>query len=521
MIKALAPGSARAGWRVVLALALGAALPLVVLAQGPGEKGKGAPKAKADSPGAEEPAAKGKEPEKGKATGPATIGREKEQVEQATVDPTMVAKRETIETYKDPRAEAALKNEFKELKQPRPILTESDRNAVGLMATGQANPDAAKIQLYVQTYAYELTRHRTIENLLDPAGDPREADRMARATAALIDPLDKANQNRAQRFREDYTRALVGALGPLLKSHLFTRMEAMVVLSKSGDKAALRLLADVLKDKDQVLAVKERAAVGLIQIAQRQALGPSEAIPAAQALSDFLQNDPDAFWPAKVRALEALGALRQVTSNAAQGQPDLATTALKSLADPKAKPDVRAWAGWALGMMQFSGLAGKYNFSLIGYHLGQAAVDIGGRIVAVDADKNYGRAHHYTALLLQLLEAFRGDPAVPGSGLLNLGHPGAASARPFLQQVEQNVRDIAKAAVELSRAPRDRTPPKDAAKAKNFRNPRAAFRAELAKQVNELKVFLGKNSPSDRSFVPGGPEFPGPAQVAAGGKPRP
>jgi hypothetical protein len=515
MIKALVAGWPRGGSRVWLALAVGALLPLVGLAQsdGPREKAKGKG---AEATEKEAPAAK----EQAKESGPAAVGREQEQKEQSAVDPTTVQKRETIETWKDPNVEAALKNTFPELGPVRPLPTQADEEAIKRMASGQADPDRGLIQRYVRSRARELTLRRTIENLLDTNGKGDEVRKIEEATTDLIAPLDLANDNRATRFREDYTKELVQTLRPLLSGHYFTRLEAMVVLSKSGDRQAIRLFNEVLKDPKQVLAVKERAAVGLMRVAQRQNLNTPEAVSASQALAEFLQNEPDAFWPAKVRALEALGALRQVTVNPLQSPADFATLVLKYLADPKARTDVRARAGWALGMLQFSGLNAKYNFPLVGYHLGQAAVDIGTRIVAADADNSPDRARHLTSLLLPLIESFRGDPSLAGSGLLNLNHPSLASSRPFLQQVEQQIREIAKAAIELDKAPVDRIP-KNPAQAKKFQSRRAPYRAALTKQVNELKAFLQTNAPKDRSLVPGGPEFPGPAQVAAGARPKP
>ncbi|MEO6808018.1 MAG: hypothetical protein ABI353_02770 [Isosphaeraceae bacterium] len=480
-----------------LSIALSAGCPLAALAQ----KG-GAAKAVAE--------------------GPASIGREAEQTKQSAVDPTKVKRTDPTEVWKDPNASAALPNTFPELPTSR-FLTRSEIDSVMNMATGQALINREVLKRYIQNYAADLTRHTNIEAYLSIGGfnsegeplTPQELSRNAglvkgieTAASQLSAPLIKAEASRNTAFRAEYTRALIPVVGQLLKNHLIARIQGMIVLSRSGDPEAIPTFVAALKDPNQLLSVKERAAVGLIQVGQggRALLNPGQqAIPAAEGLTTFLEQEPNAFWPAKARALEALGALRQSTSRPGRDQADFATAVMKYLADPKAKFEVRVAAAWAMGWMRIDRQVPKYNFALIAYHIGQLAAEIGDRIVEVEPENPY-RTRHLTNLELQLLESLVGDTSGPpnDTGLSRANHPALASARVFISQVQQRIHGVAGASIALSNA------------AGQQRTPR---RNELAAQVEDLKSFLTKNTPTDRKLVPGGDDFPGPkAQVAAGDK---
>jgi hypothetical protein len=503
---------------VLLAIALGATWPLFALAQ---SDNKGATKADAKSKGAsKDDQAADEAPAKDAAKGPDVMERAPEQNKQATVDTSQVRKSEQVETWKDPNVDAALGGKFQELPAPGRPLSQAQESAV---VGGQA--DAATIKRYIDKFAADLTKR----SYLDAVGDPDAAANLVQsfedASRKLAQPLVNANANRRNQFRSEYTAALVPVVRNLLKNHLYARVAGMVALSRSADPKAIPVFIEVLKDPNQVLAVKERAAVGLINVAQggQVDLDPgTQAIPAAQALVEFLNNEQDTFWPAQARALEALGALRQ-SANPGRAQAEFATTALKFLADPKAKPDVRASAAWALGMMRVSGGTAKYNFGLIGYHIGQAAVDVGNRIVEADADRRPGRVRHLTDLLLELIDALSStnNGNIANAGLLNANHPNLGASRPFLSQLDAGLRKVAQAAVDLDKSPAERAPDPKAKKPAG-KGPRARQRDALAAQVNELKAFLAKNPPSNWALVPGGPEFRGPqAQVARSGRDQP
>lgn len=491
MIQALTPRRPRGFLWVWLSIALGANSPLAALAQ-----------------------------HNGAVEMSAGIGRGAEQTKQSAVDPTKVKRTDPTEVWKDPNASAALPNTFPELPTSR-FLTRSEIDSVMNMAAGQALINREVLKRYIQNYAADLTRHTNIEAYLSIGGfnsegeplTPQDQSRNAglvkgleTAASQLSAPLIKAEASRNTAFRAEYTRALIPVVGQLLKNHLIARIQGMIVLSRSGDPEAIPTFVAALKDPNQLLSVRERAAVGLIHVAQdgRALLNPGQqAIPAAEGLTTFLEQEPNAFWPAKARALEALGALRQSTSG--RDQADFAAAVMKYLADPKAKLEVRATAARAMGWIRIDRQVSKYNFALVAYHIGQLAAEIGDRIVEVEPE-NPCRARHLTNLELQLLESLVGDTSGPpnDTGLVQANHPALASARVFISQLQQRIHGVAGASIALSNA------------AGQQRRP---GRNELAAQVEDLKSFLTKNAPADRRLVPGGEDFPGPkAQIASGDK---
>ena len=77
---------------------------------------------------------------------------------------------------------------------------------------------------------------------------------------------------------------------------------------------------------------------------------------AAKVVADFLEQEKDLPWPVQYRALEALGSLRQAsTARPKGGQPEMASAAIRFLADPEAKPEVRAEAGWCSARCRSAG----------------------------------------------------------------------------------------------------------------------------------------------------------------------
>ena len=103
----------------------------------------------------------------------------------------------------------------------------------------------------------------------------------------------------------------------------------------------------------------------------------------------------------------------------------MASAALERLADPKARPEVRAWAAWALGLMRVNPQLAKYNYSLIAHYVGLLAADLGDKIAEV-ASENPEQAQYWTGLLLyQVYPALTGQPGVRDSGLLNFPNVGA------------------------------------------------------------------------------------------------
>ena len=158
-------------------------------------------------------------------------------------------------------------------------------------------------------------------------------------------------------------------------------------------------------------------------------------------------------------------------------------------------------AAWALGMMRIDSRLGKFNFALVGYHIGEVAAELGEKVNEV-FDNNQNQSRYYTSFLLyQIHPALEGAPNVRDGGLLKVpgGLPGFTQAKPFLQQLDSEVRPVCKTAVELLNAPRGK-----------FKD----MQKELSNRVGSLRAFLQKNPPADARLVQGGPKFEIPAAPA-------
>jgi hypothetical protein len=290
-------------------------------------------------------------------------------------------------------------------------------------------------------------------------------------------------------------------LPKVLDNHLNARNAAIILLAMTGDPEAIPIFVEQLKNPEQVTLVKLWAARGLTNVAQsgRVSVDGSKANAAAKALADLLQSESELAWPAQVRALEALGSLRLATDLQGQGQGEMAATAMRLLANPKARLEVRSMAAWALGMMHVPSQL-NFNYPLVAYHVGQAAAEAGDRVGSTSSS-NPELALRLTGLLLyQLLGGLRGDDAIRDSGMMNA--PNLGQARKSVSEVATRVQDVAVAAFAVTSVA---TPKRDIPKKKT----------ELAAKVVALKDFLSKNPPSDLHLVPGGPEFPGPASREA------
>src|SRR5207248_545643 len=161
-----------------------------------------------------------------------------------------------------------------------------------------------------------------------------------------------------------------------------------------------------------------------------------------------------------------------------QKGPEMAATATQFLTDPEGRLEVRAEAGWALGMMQVPASIGGYNFTLIAYSVGEVAAALGER-VHEQFPQNANQAEFLTGLLVaQIIQTFDGIDVARDSGLLKSAHPNANPARPFVKQVADNTKPIAAAAVKLVKGPAGQAP-------QNLQ--------ELQKRVTELKAWLQKN----------------------------
>lgn len=402
------------------------------------------------------------------------------------------------ERYEDPQSKAILAMEFPPLfPNQRRIDPEADRK-VAAMAEGSANADSAYLLNYVQYQMAQLTAKANLVAMLDASANPQGAVAIETAGANLLNPLLLAETRDNTPFRATYTRALVSVGNDALKNNLYARTLWMVALSRSKDTQAFRYFRQVLDDPQQPLTLKLLAAVGVTEAADggRVAVDPGEAVQLGRSLAGFLERESGAFWPARYRVVEALGSLRQASTDLNDPKVMLSAALLGVLSNPNERPQVRAKAAWALGMLRPSERNSGYNFALIAHHMGLAAADIGDIVVA-EGTANPIRANRMTDLLLVVLSGLEGDPEIRNAGLLRADHGNLASQRAAVQAVADQVKALASAAVTLSGS------------AGAQRAPRTA---EVTAAVQALRAHLAKSPPSDLALFPDGPKFPvGPA----------
>jgi hypothetical protein len=504
MARLLAPRRLWGCSRVLLALVFVAFGAQAARAQVPKKAdSKAAPKADAGKAAPKADAGKGAAPAPADASQAAPVlpGTPEEQEQAGVVDLSQAKKAARVEMFLDPRAEDLLDpNKFQQF--PRAGSAPGARE-IKDMATGALNSNRDQIQRFVNAQFAILTNHTNLKAVTDPEGNATRIKEFESAAEALIEPLTMPQNAVNPAFRKDYVATLINTLPKLLKEHLHVRSEAMIILAMTGEPDAIPIFTAQLKDPNQVAMVKLWAAKGITNATQngRRDINVAYANSAAKALSDFLQSESDTPWPVQWRALEALGCLRLPTDAQGQGKAEMASTAMRFLADPEAKPDVRAWAAWAIGLMK-TAQVNRFNYNLVGYWIGQAAADLGAKVESSYSDSP-AKATHLTSLLLyRLLGALRGDDTVRESGLMNSTTLGPS--RKFLTDVTTRVQAVTVAAFNLT----------SPATPKNQLDSR---KKELNAKVAALKEFLAQNKPSDSRLVPGGPEIPGLAARVAGG----
>jgi hypothetical protein len=531
MVKVFSPGQSHGRWAaclpVCLALVLTFALlaPQRVLAQSPTSTKPAAPAAakKGTGSGGQATAKAKGEADAAKNEGGADEPQTKDEKKtddqppaEPPPDPSQTQKVTPVEVFKDPNAEEILN-----VKNFRPIGNRlpmpGDVEAVkGMAGNPYAAVDPTVIRRMVDGMVAQLTDTKNIQALIDPPPQlPASSPTMRaieEATANLLEPLYMARAVKNTRFLTEYNRILLRSLQPLLKHHLVPRVQAMIVLGSSGNPEALKLFLDEIRKPQQTLWVKLWAIRGITNIKQNPSarLSAAQEIEAARVVAGQLdEKTKDMPWPLQLRALEALSSLRQGYIPAAPKNAEMAAAAMRILADPKARTEVRAEAARALGMMQITTAVPGYNFPLVAYAAAQLAAQVGDQIVAsYSADKgkplNATKAEYLTGLLVgPVYQAFEGQAGVRESGLL---HGNAAAARSDIEKIADQMKPVAKAALELIRAPTGQL---------------KARRADLAARVEALKEFLAKNVPANRHLVPDDEEFLEDAGVQAGAPAEP
>lgn len=397
--------------------------------------------------------------------------------------------------FVDPRAEQAMQNTFEELHRRAPQGQTAP--ALVRMAKGEMRPDPAMIERHVKAAAKELTDHANIDAVLKSSGDgpdSRRVKNIEEAGKGLLEPLKLPVDQRNAAFTREYSARLLEVAPELMKNHLLARVQIMLALSRLGDRSALPFLMQVLADPEQPVVLKELAAQGIntIAVVPNRSLTVNETVTSAEALTGFLKSEPD-FWPARVRALEALGNLRQISTVMQRDLAVMAQVALEVLANPDERLEVRAKAAWALGMLEVPAGYPQVNYSLMAFHTGQLAAQIGSEILESKPE----RVKALTAIL-----AFPIYGALNGSGPRGSGIVRSQSLGPhqsYVNQMTTLVKQLATDCIALTRAAGSQaTPARDA----------------VASRVAELKTFLQKSQPPSDALVPGAPalaEKPAPA----------
>ena len=307
----------------------------------------------------------------------------------------------------------------------------------------------------------------------------------------MLEPIFAAKSIKNQAFLTVYYRILRDELTPLLKNHLIPRVQAMIILGECGSADFLPLYFAQIKDPNQTVWVKLWALEGMVNVIEDGGrLTAQDQILAAKTVAEFLEKEADLPWPAQLRALEVLSAMRQGYEPNKPQKATMANAAMTLLADGAAKLEVRSEAARALGQMPIASAVSKYNYPLVAHAAGQLAAELGNRI-ATGFSTNQDKAKYLTALLIgPVYQAFDGVPGARDSGLLHAtGGPSAA----YVQKVFDLVKPVAQATIELLSAGQRQV--------KNRQK-------ELVAHVAALKDFLEKNAPGDRHLVPDGAEFP-------------
>jgi hypothetical protein len=378
------------------------------------------------------------------------------------------------------------------------------------MASGTRPVDRTTIQTAVDGMIYVLSSTRT-SVLAEPAEKRNQTSvrNFRAAVQNLTTPIDDARKAKNDGFLTVYSEVLVDSLKKLLHNNFYARVEASIILSELGSDRALNVFTTELADKNQTIWVKMAALKGLARIAKdgTRELPPTVAADASKAIAAFLKGNEDLPWPVQMRALEALGSMRVAKPTTARGDLDYAVIAMELLANKDVKPEVRAWAAWALGMMKIDA-SKKYNFQLVAYHIGDLAAELGEK--ANESFKlNPAMTEHWTGLLLyQVFPALDGVENARESGLTHvpLNHPSIGPAQKFIRELDAMVKPVARAAVDLLRAPKGQYD---------------ARQKDLAHAVDALRTYLDKNVPKESTLWPNGPEFPAKAKEAVAAAARP
>jgi hypothetical protein len=490
-----------------LLMALGVPVPARAQPQTPAAGGPSAKTAPADAkgkaPGSTKPASSARDA-KGAAAKAAAAP------EANPADPSQTPKMVRNEIFRDKRAEELLDlKRFQQIGQKS--VPNTDIGQLNAIAGGaDPNIDRALIDRVIDAMVTKLTDHANIQALVEePPPNQRIAPPAARAiqeaTKSLLEPifLARSANPRNQAFLNVYNRALVQKLTPVLKNHLIPRVQAMIILGESGSSDMLPIYEAQIKDPNQTVWVKLWAFQGIANATEQGPRLTGQAqVEAAKVVADFLTNEVDAPWPAQLRALEALTAMRQGFEPNRPKNALMASAAMKLLSDGNSKPEVRAEAARALGFMPINATVPRYNYALVAHDAGQLAAELGagiGSLITTNAAKvrqvsQKPKAQYLAALLVgPVYQCFDGAPGVRESGLRHATTTGPAAA--YIDKIFEMITAIAKVSADVLNSGSRQLP---------------SHEKELAAAVSTLREFLESNAPNTRQLVADGDEYPPP-----------
>lgn len=411
--------------------------------------------------------------------------------------------RTAVEVFRDPRNRPLMKNEFDQLFRRDPVSQQKDVDQVRAMA--QRGPgNKAQITAYVKAQVRDLTDHANLDAMMNPEGKAADFLKLEEATTRLAVPLEVANLNKNVAFRKAFVQEMVapGVADAVLKNHLYARLQFLIALANSAEPAALDTFAAVLADKEQPAILKLEAARGVTKVvgggSKTDTVDSSTRIKVAKALSDFLRSEPNTIRPALDRALEALGSLREDSFDPGKNDLEFLTTAALYLGKAEAV-ELRSRAAWALGMMRVNPAA-KLNLPLLVSLSGQAAVDLAEEalddylVSAEGADVNAPVRYWVERLITEVGMGLKGDPDVAESGLMTLTNRVVqGDDLRKAANIEERVRALCKTADALAKA---------------AGSLRAQEKANLTKDLGELRTALNAKPPVDPKLTANGPELP-------------
>lgn len=400
--------------------------------------------------------------------------------------------------YVDPAATAAMRGSYDQLFANALIPPNTDRTIVQ-MARGTGRLDSGLIDQYIKASARQLTNRDNIAAVQSVGSPQARVQAIQDAGRNLMAPYLVPVGERDRRFFQEFNRRLLAVAPDLLRNHLYARVQVMQSLSRMGDLEALDLLIAQMVDPEQPLIVKQLSAEGLRRIAIEtgDTLSTADREKAADALVAFLNDNQDAYWLCQARALQALGTIRQIYRVQNREQAIFADEVMAILSSRDLRPESRAWAAWALGMLEVPPAYPQLNFSLAAHEIGLLAVEIGERIVELSDPRdlssyNPERVKYLTGLIASpIYSSFDGSSELSGaSGLRNVR--GLGPHQQDVTRISQIVRQLAIASVELTRARGSLI---------------STTRDRVIASLNELRTFLSENEPEERSFIPGGRQF--------------